>query len=121
MAALAQFGSIYDEALLSLGTSTASQDSAGFILVKSGSVSRSGTSTWASPEAQPAAASDSSSPSSTGTSGTSVANQDPRPLPKAARAAPSSAQVKSSTLEPTLEEPPDSSSVVVITSSCKRE
>uniref|UniRef100_H3D5X3 SH3 domain binding protein 1 n=1 Tax=Tetraodon nigroviridis TaxID=99883 RepID=H3D5X3_TETNG len=44
------------------------------------SVSRSGTSTWASPDPQPAA---SSPASAAGTSGTSAANQNLRPPPKA--------------------------------------
>ncbi|XP_056893626.1 SH3 domain-binding protein 1 [Takifugu flavidus] len=113
---------------LSKMNSAASQDSDSFRLVKSSSYSRSGTSTWASPVTEPAAASSSSSPSSAGTSSTSAANHNPRPLPKATGAVPNSGPVKGSTqkqgfdqsqLEPTLEEPPDSPCVTVLTSPCK--
>lgn len=115
---------------LSKTNSTASQDSGGFFLVKSGSVnSRTGTTTWGSPTAETAApahqntASGSSSsldpspaPSSiTSTESSSTANQKPAPPPRAGAA--NSGQTKSPTqkqcsdqgqLEPILEAPPDS-------------
>lgn len=108
------------------GISTASQDSDSSTLVKSSSFSRSGTSTWASPVTEPAAAPSGSSPGAS----TSAANHNPRPLPKATGAVQNSGQVKCSTqkqgfdqsrLEPTLEEPLDSPCVTVLTSSCKRK
>ncbi|CAG04502.1 unnamed protein product, partial [Tetraodon nigroviridis] len=114
--------SSWHHAPLSKMNSAASQDGAGLLLVKSSSVSRSGTSTWASPDPQPAA---SSPASAAGTSGTSAANQNLRPPPKATGA---SGPAKSPTqrqcfdqsrLEPTLEEPPDSPCATVVTSSCK--
>lgn len=125
-----QVASISDGLLLFSGLSAASQDSDSSRLVKSSSFSRSGTTTWASPVTEPAAASSGSSPSSPGTSSTSAANLNPRPLPKATGAVLNSGQVKGSTqkqgfdqsrLEPTLEEPPDSPCVTLLTSSCKRK
>lgn len=110
-----QVGIFSDGLLLFSGISAASQDSDSSRLVKSSSCSRSGTSTWASPVTEPVAASSGSSPGSAGTSSTAVSN---------------SGQVKGSTqkqgfdqsrLEPTLEEPPDSPCVTVLTSSCKRK
>lgn len=114
-----------------LPISTASQDSGGFLPVKSGSFSRSGTSTWASPIAEtakpthqhtPPSSSSSISPSSVMASNpsaacSSTANQGPAPLPKAAEAALNPGLVKSPTqkqgsdqgqLEPILEAPPGS-------------
>lgn len=125
-----QVGRISDCLLLFSGLSAASQDSSSFRLMKSGSCSRSGTSTWASPVTAPEAASSGSSPGSTEASSTSAANHNPRPLPKATGVVPNSGQDKGSTqkqcfdqsrMEPTLEEPPDSPGVTVITSSCKRK
>ncbi|XP_035518609.1 SH3 domain-binding protein 1 [Morone saxatilis] len=101
--------------------STASQDSGGFFLVKTGSVSRSGTSTWASPVAETAASthqnttSSSSSfvntspvmASSTSTASSSTANQSQSLLPKATEAAQKQCSDQSP-LEPILEAPPDS-------------
>lgn len=125
--------------------STASQDSGSFFLVKSGSLSRSGTSTWASPVVEAAApthqntASSSSSsldPSPAGASNTSTAcsstaNQSPSPLPKATGAPPNPGQMRSPTqkqspdqglLEPILEAPPNSPrEFVKITSPYKRK
>ncbi|XP_073345405.1 bargin [Pagrus major] len=126
---------------LSKTNSTASQDSGGFFLVKSGSVSRSGTTTWASPVAETAApthqnTTSSSSPLSvnpspvvtfnTSTACSSAANQGPAPVPKATGPAPSTGQIRSPTqrqcsdqgqLEPILEAPPDSPKALVKISS----
>ncbi|XP_008294997.1 SH3 domain-binding protein 1 [Stegastes partitus] len=123
---------------LSKTNSTASQDSVGFFLVKSGSVSsRSGTTTWASPAAEPAApthpnaesGSSSSLPaqaSSASTECSSTANQKPSPPPRAGGSATNSGQMKSPTqkqcsdqgqLEPILEAPPDSPRALVKISS----
>ncbi|XP_023148512.1 SH3 domain-binding protein 1 [Amphiprion ocellaris] len=117
---------------LSKTNSTASQDSGGFCLVKSGSVSsRTGTTTWGSPTAETAApahqntASGSSSSLDPGpapapitsTESSSTANQKPAPPPRAGASAANSGQTKSPTqkqcsdqgqLEPILEAPPDS-------------
>ncbi|XP_041818071.1 SH3 domain-binding protein 1 [Chelmon rostratus] len=114
---------------LSKANSTASQDSGGFLLVKSGSVSRSGTSTWASPVAETAApahqnttTSNSSSISSSpvvalnaSTACSSTAKQAPPPLAKATGAAANPGQSTTQKqgsdqgqLEPILEAPPDS-------------
>nr|XP_046232715.1 SH3 domain-binding protein 1 [Scatophagus argus] len=125
---------------LSKTNSNASQDSGGLFLVKSGSVSRTGTSTWASPAAETAAptqqntTSTSSPPlnpspivtSSITTACSSTANQGPAPIPKATGAAPNPGQSRSPTqkqcsdqsqLEPILEAPPDSPSAIVKISS----
>ncbi|XP_036937910.1 SH3 domain-binding protein 1 isoform X2 [Acanthopagrus latus] len=125
---------------LSKTNSTASQDSGGLFLVKSGSVSRSGTTTWASPVAETAAPShqnttSSSSPSvnpcpvvisNTSTACSSAPNQGPAPLPKATGPAPSTGQIRSPTqkqssdqgqLEPIFEAPPDSPRALVKISS----
>ncbi|KAM8729272.1 SH3 domain-binding protein 1 [Acanthopagrus schlegelii] len=125
---------------LSKTNSTASQDSGGHFLVKSGSVSRSGTTTWASPVAETAAPShqnttSSSSPSvnpcpvvisNTSTACSSAPNQGPVPLPKATGPAPSTGQIRSPTqkqspdqgqLEPIFEAPPDSPRALVKISS----
>ena len=130
---------------LFLSISTASQDSGGLFLVKSGSVSRSGTTTWASPVAETAAPShqnttSSSSPSvnpcpvvisNTSTACSSAPNQGPAPLPKATGPAPSTGQIRSPTqkqssdqgqLEPIFEAPPDSPRALVkISSPYKRK
>ncbi|KAK7939971.1 hypothetical protein WMY93_003297 [Mugilogobius chulae] len=112
---------------LSKTNSTASQDSMSFFLIKSGSVSRSGTSTWAGPtlecagpssstsqSASPALNSTSSSSSSTSSS-SSIPGLNPTPLLRTT--APSSGLNKNPTqqqcseqapLEPILEAPPDS-------------
>ncbi|XP_038590993.1 SH3 domain-binding protein 1 [Micropterus salmoides] len=115
---------------LSKTSSTASQDSGGFFLVKSGSISRSGTSTWASPVPETAAPTHQNTTSSSSSSldpspvtasnysaaCSSIANQSPSPLPKAT-GAPNLGQIRSPTqkqcldpgqLEPILEAPPDS-------------
>ncbi|KAK9530684.1 hypothetical protein VZT92_012172 [Zoarces viviparus] len=119
---------------LSKTNSTASQDSVGSVLVKSGSVSRSGTSTWANPVADTAAATHQSSTSS------SSSSLDPGPvvasntlaacgtaaLPKATGSAPNASQIRSPVqmqcsdegqLEPILEAPPDSPRAFVMISS----
>ncbi|KAG7226522.1 hypothetical protein INR49_003844 [Caranx melampygus] len=110
----------------------ASQDS---FLVKSGSVSRSHTSTWATPAAEPAAPApqnttssitSSQNPSvpapSASTACSSTVNQCPSPLPRATGSAPSQGQSRSPTqkqnseqgqLEPILEAPPDSPRALV--------
>ncbi|XP_070783131.1 SH3 domain-binding protein 1 [Enoplosus armatus] len=115
---------------ISKTNSTASQDSGGFFLVKSGSVSRSGTSTWASPVAETEAPTQQKTPSSsssldpslvasnTSAACSSTANQSPAPpLPEATGAASNTGQIRSPTqkqssdqgpLEPILEAPPDS-------------
>ncbi|GLD57653.1 SH3 domain-binding protein 1-like protein [Lates japonicus] len=115
---------------LSKTNSTASQDSVGFFLVKSGSVSRSGTTTWASPVPEPAApaqqntTSSSSIPSlnpspvpasSASTACSSTANPSPSQLPRATGSAPNPGQSRSPTqkqcsdqLEPILEAQPES-------------
>ncbi|CAI5659565.1 SH3 domain-binding protein 1 [Oreochromis niloticus] len=122
---------------LSKTNSTASQDSGVSFLVKSGSVSsRSGTSTWGSPEAETAAPAHpnrtpssssltdpSPSPASDSTAAcSSTANQNPTPLPRAAGSATNSGQARSPTqrqiseqnqLEPILEAPPDSPRALV--------
>ncbi|XP_070707693.1 SH3 domain-binding protein 1 [Pempheris klunzingeri] len=117
---------------LSKTNSTASQDSGGFFLLKSGSVSRSGTSTWAGsvaetapPTHQNAAYSSPSSPDpgpNTSTACGSMVNQSPPPFPKATGAAPDPVQARSPTqkqssdqgqLEPILEAPPDSPRALV--------
>ncbi len=108
--------------------------------MKSGCVSRSGTSTWASPVAETAAAthqtltSSSSSPinlystvaSSTSAGCSSTVNQGQSTLPKATGTAPNQGQVRSPTqrqcsdqvqLEPILEAPPDSPRALVKMSS----
>ncbi|XP_075949397.1 SH3 domain-binding protein 1 [Anarhichas minor] len=119
---------------LSKTNSTASQDSFGSVLVKSGSVSRSGTSTWANPVADTAAPTHQSSTSS------SSSSLDPGPvvasntlaafgtaaLPKATGSAPNPSQIRSPVqmqcsdegqLEPILEAPPDSPRAFVMISS----
>ncbi|XP_017271590.1 SH3 domain-binding protein 1 [Kryptolebias marmoratus] len=106
--------------------STASQDSGGFFLVKSGSVSsRSGTTTWACPTTEAATPGQpNTSPGSTPLeSGAGAANPTPTPTPtptpplRGAGSAPNPGQVKNSTqrqnsdqsqLQPILEAPPDS-------------
>ncbi|XP_031153807.1 SH3 domain-binding protein 1 [Sander lucioperca] len=115
---------------LSKTNSTTSQDSGGFFLVKSGSVSRSGTSTWASPVADTAApthqSATSSSSFSLGPSPTVVSNSSAAcsssALPKATGLAPTPGQIRSPTqkqcsdqglLEPILEAPPDSPRALV--------
>ncbi|XP_047465571.1 SH3 domain-binding protein 1 [Mugil cephalus] len=118
---------------LSKTSSTASQESAGSFLVKSGSVnSRSGTSTWGSPAVEtPAPPADANvtprssssldpgpvmAPDAAAADG-STANQIPSPLPRGAGSTANPGQVKSPTqkqcsdqsqLEPILEAPPDS-------------
>ncbi|XP_049915200.1 SH3 domain-binding protein 1 [Epinephelus moara] len=110
---------------LSKSNSTASQDSGAFVFVKSGSLSRTGTSTWGSPAAdstapthQSTTSSSSSSldPSPVGASNTSTTS-DPTALPKATGSAPTPGQIRSPTqkqcsdqgqLEPILEATPDS-------------
>lgn len=117
--------------LLSKTNSTASQDSGGFFLMKSGSVSRSGTSTWASPTAESTTpAQQNTTPSSsssidpisflapnTFTACSSTANQNPPPPPTATGSVSSPGQTWTPTqrqcsdqgqLEPILEAPPDS-------------
>lgn len=117
--------------------STASQDSVGFFLVKSGSVSRTGTSTWASPVADTAAP-----PNHQSTTSSSSSSPDPSPgvasntfAACGSTALPGSAanqsQLRSPTqkqcseqgqLEPILEAPPDSPrGFVKITSPYKRK
>ncbi|XP_041829840.1 SH3 domain-binding protein 1 [Melanotaenia boesemani] len=114
---------------LSITSSTASQDSGGFFLVKSGSVSSRSSSTWGNPAAEKTApahdnsASNSSScldsvplPTSSVSDGCSLTpNQKPTPPPRAS--VPSSGQIRNlvqkpsseqSQLEPILEAPPDS-------------
>eukprot|EP00064_Thunnus_orientalis_P013178 superscaffoldBa00002111_g13215 len=111
--------------------STASQDSGGFFLIKSGSVSRSGTSTWASPTAESTTpAQQNTTPSSSSsidpisllapnafTACSSTANQNPPPPPTATGSVSSPGQTWTPTqrqcsdqgqLEPILEAPPDS-------------
>ncbi|XP_072228989.1 SH3 domain-binding protein 1 [Leuresthes tenuis] len=106
--------------------STASQDSSGFFLVKSGSVgSRSGTTTWASPAAEAPASShqDTATSSSSSLSPGSVPapsapagcsstpNQKPCPAPRLSVSVPNPGQKQSADqgqLEPILEAPPDS-------------
>lgn len=117
--------------LLSKTNSTASQDSGGFFLMKSGSVSRSGTSTWASPTAESTTpAQQNTTPSSSSsidpisllapnafTACSSTANQNPPPPPTATGSVSSPGQTWTPTqrqcsdqgqLEPILEAPPDS-------------
>ncbi|XP_026206522.1 SH3 domain-binding protein 1 [Anabas testudineus] len=114
---------------LSKTSSTASQDSGAFFLVKSGSVGRSGTTTWGSPACEKAApahpntmssSSSSLNPSpipisSASAASSSTANQCPVPPPRAT--APNSGQTRSpiqkqfsdqGQLEPILEAPPES-------------
>ncbi|XP_018540979.1 SH3 domain-binding protein 1 [Lates calcarifer] len=115
---------------LSKTNSTASQDSVGFCLVKSGSVSRSGTTTWASPVPEPAAPAQQNTTSSSSISSlnlssvpassastacSSTANPSPSQLPKATGSAPNPGQSRSPTqkqcsdqLEPILEAQPES-------------
>ncbi|XP_032357400.1 SH3 domain-binding protein 1 [Etheostoma spectabile] len=108
---------------LSKTNSTASQDSGGFFVVKSGSVSRSGSSTWASPVADSAAPTYQSTTSSSSSSlGPAVVSNFSTPssstaLPKATGSAPTPGQIRSPTqkqcsdqglLEPILEALPDS-------------
>ncbi|KAK1881945.1 SH3 domain-binding protein 1 [Dissostichus eleginoides] len=100
--------------------STASQDGGGFFLVKSGSMSRSGTSTWASPVNE--------TPNHQNTSSGSSSPLDPSPScsstapPKATGSAPNPGQSRSPSqkqsadqnlLEPILEAPPDSPRALV--------
>nr|XP_020476018.1 SH3 domain-binding protein 1-like [Monopterus albus] len=107
---------------LSKANSTASQDSAGF-LVKSGSVSRSGTTTWISPASEMAApahpststslSSISPSPVEVSTSCISTATQNPFPPPKATGTVPNQGPIHrqcsdQGQLEPILEAPPHS-------------
>ncbi|XP_044034707.1 SH3 domain-binding protein 1 [Siniperca chuatsi] len=114
---------------LSKTNSTTSQDSGGCFLVKSGSVSRSGTSTWASPVAETVAPTPQNTTSSslssldpspvvasnTSAACSSTANQSPSPFSKATGAAPNPGQIRSPSqcsdqgqLEPIFEAPPDS-------------
>ncbi|XP_068439063.1 SH3 domain-binding protein 1 [Clinocottus analis] len=122
---------------LSKTNSTASQDSVGFFLVKSGSLSRSGTSTWTNQVADTAAPTHQRLTSSTSCSldpspvvaTSTAAGCGPTALPKAARSAASSSQIRSPTekqcsdqgqLESILEAPPDSPrAFVTITSPYK--
>ncbi|XP_058476588.1 SH3 domain-binding protein 1 isoform X1 [Solea solea] len=117
---------------LSKANSTASQDSlSSFFLVKSGSVSRSGTSKWCGPvvEQQPQAESHQITTSSSSLSACSEAeNQIPTPPPRATRPAPNLDQNRIPTqrqcsdqgqLEPILEAPPDSPKASVISSPSK--
>ncbi|XP_070847098.1 SH3 domain-binding protein 1 [Chaetodon trifascialis] len=124
---------------LSKANSTSSQDSGSF-LVKSGSVSRGGTSSWASPVAETAAqthqnttSSSSSSINSspvvapnTSTACGSTANRGPSPLPKVTGAAANPGQIRIPTqqqcsdqgqLDTILEAPPDSPRALVKISS----
>ncbi|XP_074476702.1 SH3 domain-binding protein 1 [Sebastes fasciatus] len=116
---------------LSKSNSTTSQDSSGFSLVKSGSVSRGGTSTWGSPVADTAA------PTHQNATSSSSSSLNPSPavasnasaacgstaLPKATGSAQNPGQVRSPTqkqcpdqgqLEPILEAPPDSPGVTLV-------
>ncbi|XP_054454350.1 SH3 domain-binding protein 1 [Anoplopoma fimbria] len=117
---------------LSKTNSTPSQDSGAYCLIKSGSVSRSGSSTWASPVADTAApthhSSTSSSSSSLDSSPAVASNTSvgPATLPKATGLAPNPSQVRSPTqkqcldqgqLEPILEAPPDSPKAFVMINS----
>ncbi|KAI9529298.1 hypothetical protein NQZ68_010963 [Dissostichus eleginoides] len=105
---------------LSKSNSTASQDGGGLFLVKSGSMSRSGTSTWASPVNE--------TPNHQNTSSGSSSPLDPSPScsstapPKATGSAPNPGQSRSPSqkqsadqnlLEPILEAPPDSPRALV--------
>uniref|UniRef100_UPI0037E84FBC SH3 domain-binding protein 1 isoform X2 n=1 Tax=Semicossyphus pulcher TaxID=241346 RepID=UPI0037E84FBC len=116
---------------LSKSNSSASQDSGSFFLVKSGSLSRSGTSTWASPVAETSAPTHqnttSSSTSSLNTSpvvssNTSAACSTTANPPKTTRPAPNLGQIRCPTqmqssdqdqLEPIMEAPPDSPKVLL--------
>ncbi|KAM9336173.1 SH3 domain-binding protein 1 [Symphorus nematophorus] len=112
---------------LSKTNSTASQDSGGFSLVKSGSVSRSGTSTWGSPAAEAAAPANQNTTSSSSSTITpspvvsfktsaacsSTANQSPAP-PSGLIRSPTQRQCSDQgQLEPILEAPPDSPKALV--------
>ncbi|KAI4796682.1 hypothetical protein KUCAC02_026825 [Chaenocephalus aceratus] len=105
---------------LSKSNSTASQDSGGYCLAKSGSISRSGTSTWASPVNE--------TPNHQNTSSSSSAPLGPSPScsstapPKATGSAPNPGQSRSPSqkqsadqnlLDPILEAPPDSPRALV--------
>ncbi|XP_034414179.1 SH3 domain-binding protein 1 isoform X2 [Cyclopterus lumpus] len=120
---------------LSKTNSTASQDSVGFFLVKSGSVSCSGTSTWSSPVADTAAPTHQSSTTSSSVDPSPVvaintsAACGPTALPKASGSAANPSQIRSPTekqcsdqgqLESISEAPPDSPrAFVTITSPYK--
>lgn len=100
---------------LSKTNSETSQDSGAFFLVKSGSVSRAGTTTWASPVAEtpPSLAQPSTTPSTSATVDPILAltaNMIPSPPPRAAGSTSSSGptQKQCSDLEPIMEAPPDS-------------
>nr|XP_019938980.1 PREDICTED: SH3 domain-binding protein 1-like [Paralichthys olivaceus] len=128
-------GSSYHLAL-SKTNSAASQDSGSFFLLKSGSVSRSGTSTWASPAAEPTALTQKNTTSSglssltpdpilasnTSAVGSSTANQSPCPLPRVTGSTPNPGQTKTPTqkqcsdkgqLESILEAPPRSPTMML--------
>ncbi|XP_026170658.1 SH3 domain-binding protein 1 [Mastacembelus armatus] len=122
---------------LSKTNSTASQDSGSCFLVNSGSVSRRGSSTWASPtsetaaSAQPNTTSSSSSSlspspqgSKTSAACSSTASQNPSPLPRIGTAPIQAPLLKQCSdqgqLEPILEATPDSPMATVnITLPCK--
>lgn len=114
---------------LFLTLSTASQDSSGFFLMKSGSVSsRSSATTWVSSTTEEATSNQSNTtPSSLSTeSGASSSNENPTPPQRGAGSAPNPCQMKNSTqrqnsdqglLQPILETPPDSPIVFMMSSS----
>ncbi|XP_055005874.1 SH3 domain-binding protein 1 isoform X2 [Boleophthalmus pectinirostris] len=112
---------------LSKSNSTASQDSSSFFLIKSGSVGRSGTSTWAGPTAEtpqktqnitPSSSAQSPSPALISTSSTSsssfIASSSGQTAPPPVRTvAPNKSPTQKQcseqgVLEPILEGPPDS-------------
>ncbi|XP_034563245.1 SH3 domain-binding protein 1 [Notolabrus celidotus] len=120
---------------LSKSNSSASQDSGSFFLVKSGSISRSGTTTWASPAVEtPTPNNTSTTPGSSSSLVTNpIASSNTPPacsstgnLSKATGTSPSTGLVRSPTqrqssdqspLEPILEAPPDSPKALVKVSS----
>ncbi|XP_062298626.1 SH3 domain-binding protein 1 [Scomber scombrus] len=99
---------------LSKTNSETSQDSGAFFLVKSGSVSRGGTTTWASPATEtPSPIQQSTTPGSSATLDPILAltaNLNPSPPPRAVGSTSSSGptQKQCSDLEPIMEAPPDS-------------
>ncbi|CAJ1080622.1 SH3 domain-binding protein 1 isoform X2 [Xyrichtys novacula] len=105
---------------LSKSNSSASQDSGGFFLVKSGSVSRSGSTTWASPVAEitaPTHPNLTPSSSSSLDNSSTVSSDSPTACGPSARSPTQKQGIEQGQLEPILEAPPESPKALVKISS----